>query len=163
MLAFATLLAMAALSDFRSYVIPNRLCVAILVLYPAHVLASSAPVDWVSGLTAGGIVFGVGLVMFAFRLAGGGDVKLMAAAGVWAGLEMLPMMLLLVVDRGRLLQPFRGHTAAISAADLAANNEAGSGSADRRQGFRALRRGDLHWRYLRRSYSVHFEFLIGRE
>ena len=100
MLAFATLLAMAALSDFRSYVIPNRLCLAILVLYPAHVLASAAPVDWVSGLMAGGIVFGIGAVMFAFRLTGGGDVKLMAAAGVWAGLEMLPMMLALVMVVG---------------------------------------------------------------
>ncbi len=100
MLAFATLLAMAALSDFRSYVIPNKLCLAILALYPAHVLASNTPVDWVSGLIAGGIVFGVGLLMFAFRLTGGGDVKLLAAAGVWAGLEMLPMMLLLVAIVG---------------------------------------------------------------
>ncbi len=100
LLAFATLLGMAALNDFRSLVIPNRLCLAIVALYPAHVLASSTPVDWASGLMAGGVVFGIGTVMFALRLTGGGDVKLMAAAGVWAGLEMLPMMVLLVMAVG---------------------------------------------------------------
>ncbi len=100
LLSFATLLAMAALNDFRSFIIPNRLCLAIVVLYPAHVMASGVSVDWVSGLVSGGIVFGIGVAMFGFGMIGGGDVKLITAAGLWAGLEMLPMMLLLVVIVG---------------------------------------------------------------
>lgn len=100
LLSFATLLAMAALSDFRSFVIPNRLCLAIVALYPAHVMASGVSVDWASGLTAAAIVFGIGTVMFASAMIGGGDVKLMTAAALWAGLELLPMMLLLVIAVG---------------------------------------------------------------
>ena len=30
-------------------------------------------------------LFGVGFVLFVFRFAGGGDVKLLAAVGMWAG------------------------------------------------------------------------------
>ena len=39
---FAGLLVWAAWSDLRDYVIPNRICLAVAVLYPAHILATGA-------------------------------------------------------------------------------------------------------------------------
>jgi prepilin peptidase CpaA len=101
--AFLGLLAWAALSDFRTYLIPNSVSLGVAVLYPAHVLASAAPVDWAGALVVAGCVLLVGFVMFAMRLAGGGDVKLLAAASLWAGpAQILPFVLLTTLAGGLL-------------------------------------------------------------
>jgi prepilin peptidase CpaA len=83
--AFLGLLLVAALSDFRDYLIPNRIVGALLLLYPAHVLASPHPVDWQVALIVGGITFVAGFVLFLFKGMGGGDVKLLTAVALWAG------------------------------------------------------------------------------
>ena len=83
--AFAGLLAWAAWSDLRDYIIPNRISIAIAALYPAHILAMG-DLDIVPGaLVVATVVFAVGFAFFALRIAGGGDVKLMTAAALWAG------------------------------------------------------------------------------
>ena len=44
---FALLLLWAAWSDIQSFTIPNRVPLAIALLYPAHVIASPVPVaNW---------------------------------------------------------------------------------------------------------------------
>jgi prepilin peptidase CpaA len=83
--AFLGLLLVAAVSDFREYLIPNRIVVALLLLYPAHALASPAPVDWQVALIIGGITFVAGFILFLFKGMGGGDVKLLTAVALWAG------------------------------------------------------------------------------
>ncbi|MGE5146092.1 MAG: prepilin peptidase [Candidatus Eiseniibacteriota bacterium] len=82
---FLGLLLVAAISDFRAYLIPNRVVGAILLLYPAHVLASPTPVEWQVGLIIAAITFVAGFVLFLFKGMGGGDVKLLTAASMWAG------------------------------------------------------------------------------
>jgi len=82
---FIGLLAWAVVSDFTSLRIPNRLSLAVAVLFVAHVLAAPAPVDWLGGLLMALIVFVIATVLFHFRVMGGGDVKLMAAIALWAG------------------------------------------------------------------------------
>ncbi|MFQ5970768.1 MAG: prepilin peptidase [Alphaproteobacteria bacterium] len=99
---FGALLAAAAFMDVRTFAIPNRLSVAVLALYPAHVLASPLPVDWQAGLVVGIAVFIVCTVIFSLGWMGGGDVKLLTAAAVWAGPELLPHMLFLVAAIGGL-------------------------------------------------------------
>lgn len=83
--AFMGLLLVAAISDFREFLIPNRIVGAILLLYPAHVLASPAPTDWQIALIIAGITFVAGFILFLFKGMGGGDVKLLTAVALWAG------------------------------------------------------------------------------
>jgi prepilin peptidase CpaA len=93
---FAALMATAAVEDCRRLVIPNRLILALLLLWPIHLV--SMPMSFVAGLEAGGAalaVFLVGALLYARGLVGGGDVKLLAAAALWAGGGCLPMLLLL--------------------------------------------------------------------
>ena len=82
---FIGLLAWAVISDLRSLRIPNRASLAIVCLYPLHVLLSPTPVDWTTSALIALGVFAVTTVFFAFRWMGGGDVKLLAATALWMG------------------------------------------------------------------------------
>ncbi|HJS32148.1 MAG TPA: prepilin peptidase [Alphaproteobacteria bacterium] len=93
----------AAVSDARSYIIPNRL---VLILIAAFVLAAPLllPLPAIMRHVLAGIgVLAVGLALFHFRLLGGGDVKLFAAASLWVGLDLLVPQLLLVFLAGGVL------------------------------------------------------------
>lgn len=93
----------AAFSDVRTYTIPNWITVAALALYPAHVLASPAKVDWVGGITVAAIVLAAGFVLFALRWMGAGDAKLLTAAAIWAGPELIAQFLVVVAPVGGVL------------------------------------------------------------
>ncbi len=82
---FVGLFIAAALNDVAEFKIPNRICFAIALLYPAYVLASPQPVDWVGALLVAALIFAVGFFFFSFNWLGGGDAKLMAASALWAG------------------------------------------------------------------------------
>lgn len=92
--AFAALLVAAAVEDVRRLIIPNRIPLGIIILYPAYVLSTGAPVDWVGGTILASAALAIGIVLFAFRYAGGGDVKLFVAASLWAGPTLFPSFLL---------------------------------------------------------------------
>lgn len=93
-LAFAALLVAAAVEDVHRLIIPNRIPLGIIILYPAHVLTTTLPVDWMGASLLAAGALGVGLVLFAFRFTGGGDVKLFVAASLWAGPALFPAFLL---------------------------------------------------------------------
>lgn len=69
--------------DMRAFIIPNSLVVAVAMLYLAgfHFLGLNP----VTGLMAGGVVLLLGMALFALRVMGGGDVKLLAALALWTG------------------------------------------------------------------------------
>lgn len=99
LLAFCGLAAAAMVSDLRSFRIPNRISFAVAALFPVYVLAGFG--DLRNGLLAGGIVFAIGLFLFARGLVGGGDVKLLAAVSLWAGTDLvLPMILIVTLAGG---------------------------------------------------------------
>lgn len=103
LIAAGAVLLMAAAQDFLDYLIPNRLVLTLVVLYPIYVLAAGGSIDWLGGLLVGASVLGVGLVLFAFRLIGGGDAKLLAATALWAGPTLiLPFLLLTALAGGAL-------------------------------------------------------------
>lgn len=79
------LLVWASISDFRTFTIPNRVSLCILILYPAHLLANPEPISWGASLGIGAIVFTAGCLLFAMKAMGGGDVKLLAVTAMWAG------------------------------------------------------------------------------
>jgi len=108
-LIFVGLLAWAAVSDFRRYLIPNSISLSVAVLYPAHVLASPLAVDWQGAVVVAGAALATGFVLFALRYAGGGDVKLLAATALWAGPEKIVAFLLLTTIAGGVLAMIAGN------------------------------------------------------
>jgi prepilin peptidase CpaA len=101
--AFAGLAGWAAYTDCTRYVIPNRVCIAIAALYPCYVIATPHHVDWIGGVLTGAALLGVGLILFVSRLSGGGDVKFLAVAGLWAGPQLVVPFLLLTGAAGGLV------------------------------------------------------------
>ena len=86
---FSILLVWAAYTDIKSFTIPNKLPVSIALLYPAYVIGTPMPVDWLGALVVAGIVLLIGFGLFACKAFGGGDAKLMAATALWVGPTML--------------------------------------------------------------------------
>lgn len=79
------MLALAAASDVASRRIPNRLPVVIAASFLIAGVAAPDRVDLIGGLWVAALIFAVGFVGFVFGKIGGGDVKLLAATGLWAG------------------------------------------------------------------------------
>jgi len=84
--AFAGLLVYAASSDVARLIIPNWVSIAMTALF--------FPVALLAGATLGEIglhtlfaacVLLVGFFLFAAKIIGGGDAKLLAAASIWTG------------------------------------------------------------------------------
>lgn len=101
LLAFAGLLVAAAASDWRSLTVPNRYSLAIAALFVPYVLVAGGDLDWLAHLGVASAAFGFGFVLFALRFCGGGDVKLFAAAALWAGPPLLiPLIFYTAVSGG---------------------------------------------------------------
>ena len=106
LLAFAILLLWAASEDMRRLIIPNWISIAIAGLYPVHVLTGPVTPDWLSAAGLAALVLLVGFALFAARLMGGGDVKLMAAVALWAGPGELPLLLSVTAIAGGVVAAF---------------------------------------------------------
>jgi prepilin peptidase CpaA len=105
LIGFATLMAAAAVEDLRRLVIPNRLILGLCMLWPlqfgtAAFATSAAALEAVAGAAA---VFLAGAVLFSRGLIGGGDIKLLSAAALWAGgRTVLPLLVLTSLFGGLL-------------------------------------------------------------
>ena len=102
---FAGLMATAAFEDLRRLVIPNRLVLLLCLLWPLHVAIAPTPSLAAAGGAAlcAAAVFATGALFFARGLIGGGDVKLLAAATLWAGPGATPALLVATGLLGGLL------------------------------------------------------------
>ncbi|MDB5474581.1 MAG: cpaA [Phenylobacterium sp.] len=84
----AAALAWAAASDFSRYLIPNRVCLLAVAGYA--IAGLGLPLGpWLAGWATGAAALTLGAALFARGWVGGGDVKLCAAAVLWAGLAHL--------------------------------------------------------------------------
>ncbi|HYB10257.1 MAG TPA: prepilin peptidase [Alphaproteobacteria bacterium] len=102
-LSFLGLAGWAAYSDALYFRIPNAVSLGVLLLYPAHVLASAAPIDWPGALLIGAILFVAGIAVFSQGIAGGGDVKFLGAASLWAGTSYIfPFLIVMGMAGGAL-------------------------------------------------------------
>jgi prepilin peptidase CpaA len=97
---FAAALIWAAIGDLRRLLIPNRIVVGIIALYPIFVLAAPGPVAWMAALGLAGGIFAMGIVLFACGVAGGGDVKMLAATALWAGPDFITPFLFVTALAG---------------------------------------------------------------
>lgn len=88
--AFTILLLLAAISDARTYRIPNWISLALVALFIVAVAISGQPImSFWPHLAVGVGVFAVGYGLYALTGMGAGDAKLGAAAAMWAGFSGL--------------------------------------------------------------------------
>src|SRR4051795_795718 len=88
----------AALTDLKHYRIGNQLVLLLVALFALHAFLSGRWTDaaWNLGLAAGG--FPVFIYFYSRHWMGGGDVKILAVAFLWTGIECaLPFVLLLLL------------------------------------------------------------------
>ena len=83
----------AAVFDFRSYRIPNPITVPLALLGLAYQGSVHGPMGVLVAIAAACLISAPYLVLFMSAGGGGGDVKLMAAIGVWLGLPESPQRL----------------------------------------------------------------------
>ena len=100
---FVGLLGVAAVSDLWSRRIPNIIPLLLATAFPIAVPVIGLPSDWPLHLFGAGVVLALGVVLFNRGLLGGGDVKLIAAATLWYGVDRLPMFLFAVSIAGAAL------------------------------------------------------------
>ncbi len=98
-----TLLILAALTDLRERRIPNWLNGGVAALYPVYLLLSPVPVAWPGALGLSLLVGLVGLALFARELIGGGDVKLITALSLWAGIDQFVLFAVITTLTGGLV------------------------------------------------------------
>ncbi|MGE3622717.1 MAG: prepilin peptidase [Bdellovibrionales bacterium] len=99
----AVLLVLAAISDAHTYRIPNKICIALLFLFPLFVISAPVAVQWEQHLMVFGLMLLSGFVMFMGNIAGAGDIKLLAATGLWAGPHLVAVFLVTTAIAGGLL------------------------------------------------------------
>lgn len=87
-LGFAGLLVAAAISDARRLIIPNRYCLAIVILYPTYVLSGGHEVNWIGAIAIGCGLLALGFLLHTREIVGGGDAKLIASVALWAGTDL---------------------------------------------------------------------------
>lgn len=82
----------AALNDAATYLIPNRYPAVIVLVF--FLYAIGKPIAfWLDGLAVGGALLVGGAFFFARGMIGGGDAKLLAATGLWAGFDQIALLL----------------------------------------------------------------------
>lgn len=110
--AFVTILAIlffasAAYSDIRTLRIPNAISIAVAVLGLLRILLLwllfSDPVTALYTIASAVIVFLIGIVLFARRFIGGGDVKLLTATVLVVGCHDLFLFFMIMSICGALL------------------------------------------------------------
>jgi prepilin peptidase CpaA len=83
---FAGLMLVAAAYDLSSFTIPNWIsAVLVLTFLPCALMAGLTWPQIGLGALIGAGLLAIGVGLFAFGWIGGGDAKLLAAAGLWMG------------------------------------------------------------------------------
>ncbi|MGD9615976.1 MAG: prepilin peptidase [Alphaproteobacteria bacterium] len=121
---FAAVMAVAAFEDFRRLTIPNLLPLVLCAAWPLHVAAAPSLAGALAAVGVALAVFLGGAVLFARGWLGGGDVKLLAAATLWAGAPRALGLLVATALLGGvlaliLLHPIVGRIAAAARSRLA--------------------------------------------
>ena len=99
----AIILIAAAISDAFTYRIPNVLCGLLILLFPLFIWTAPQTIEWKPTIIIFRLVLGAGLAMFFANLAGAGDIKLLAAAGLWAGPHFIAVFLVTTALAGGLV------------------------------------------------------------
>ena len=112
---FPLLLIIAGAGDALSLRIPNWLTALTALLFVPMAIATAMPLDQFGFHVLTGVaLFAAGFALFAAGLFGGGDAKLLAAAGLWFGWPQTVPFLVLTALAGGLLALVIGSWSAIA-------------------------------------------------
>jgi prepilin peptidase CpaA len=101
---FPALVILGGVYDLRTMTIPNWISIALVVAYvPTAMVLGLGWQDIAIGLGLGFAALVIGIALFAFRIMGGGDAKLMSASVVWLGLSGIPPFILMTALAGGAL------------------------------------------------------------
>jgi prepilin peptidase CpaA len=101
-LLLSILLAVVSVSDVRDRRIPNWTVLAVAALFVPWIFVGGQ-VSVLSSLGAALIVFAASCALYAFRVFGAGDSKLLTVTALFAGMSRLPHFLVLVALAGGLI------------------------------------------------------------
>lgn len=103
-LLFPAMAILAAAYDASSMTIPNWISIVLALSYvPVAFIVGLPVVDIIWSVGLGVIALVIGIALFAFRVLGGGDAKLLAASAMWVGLNgLLPFLLYTALAGGAL-------------------------------------------------------------
>jgi prepilin peptidase CpaA len=102
---FIVILLAAALSDVVTYRIPNYLVLALVAAFFIAAGIHYAQTNWLSHISAALGCLVVGFALYQFRQMGAGDVKLLGAVALWAGMSGMVALLLFMSISGLLALP----------------------------------------------------------
>ena len=100
--AATAVLVAAAVSDIRRRRIPNWTVITLIGLFAVLVIAVHGA-GLLSALAAAGVALAVSVALYAFRLIGAGDSKLITAVALFAGLGYLPLLILATALTGGVI------------------------------------------------------------
>lgn len=104
LILYLGLLVVAAFIDVLTFRIPNWLTAGVALAFGLFAAAGGLSMDALpSHLAAGAAVFAAGAILFTRGVCGGGDVKLLAAAALWAGVDGVWQLLLVTALAGGAL------------------------------------------------------------
>lgn len=101
---FPVCMAFAAANDLFTMKIPNQISLALIAAFAAAVPLVGVDLQTVAmHAGVGALMLVAGIILFAYRLLGGGDAKLMAAASLWMGPDLLLPFIAYVTIFGGML------------------------------------------------------------
>ncbi|MEH6632253.1 MAG: prepilin peptidase [Halopseudomonas aestusnigri] len=86
----------AMLSDLIQMRIPNVIPAAIILLFPVAYFGGETTMPLLDHIGAMLVVLVVGIVLFALKILGGGDVKFMSSIALWTGFGLLPSFVIIL-------------------------------------------------------------------
>ncbi len=95
-LVLIALVIIAMLSDLVQMRIPNVISVAIIFLFPVAFLGGETPPPILDHVGAMLVVLVAGIILFAFKILGGGDVKFLSSLALWTGFGLLPSFVVIL-------------------------------------------------------------------
>lgn len=96
------LLLAAAVTDVLTRKIPNVIPAGMVILFFAAAIALP-DLNWLGATAIAAAVFLFGAILFATGTIGGGDVKLLAAAALWAGVSGIVPLIVVTALAGGVL------------------------------------------------------------
>jgi prepilin peptidase CpaA len=91
LMIFPCAVVFAAVMDLLTFIIPNRLTLGLVLVFPAAALLAGLPGEAILLHAAAGLaMLAVGFVLFLPGWIGGGDAKLFGATALWLGFGPLP-------------------------------------------------------------------------